>query len=453
MDGTETAFPVQQALIQIRENVGPGLTDAISVEASGSPYKIQTALTVYPENEEQTAKLVRLAAANDYGIVPQGGATKDAQGGVTGKADLLVSMKKMSGILHHSVSDLMVTALPGTTVAELQQALRREGQFLPIDPAWGEQSTIGGMIASNGSGPKRALYGSARDHLIASRVVLADGSVIRTGAKVVKNVAGYDMNKLFVGSMGTIGILTELTFKIRPLPVSSGMLVYCPGNGGAIRQLHETLLDSQLEPCAAELISSAVAGELFGKAEPALAILFEDVEASVSYQLEWVKSYAAGMGLKPLAELRGFEATEPVVERLRAVTPNSNEMPSGRLAAALKLLSSLTDVPGISELAAASAERAGLQLQFSGGLYTGISHAAVYGDWWQLEDVVQWMKQMYASLGELNGTAVAAFAPKQVRSSVASWGTERSDHGLMQGIKQQFDAANLFNRGRFVGGI
>ncbi|MDF2960157.1 MAG: lactate dehydrogenase [Paenibacillus sp.] len=453
MDGTETAFPVKQALTRIREIVGPHLVSAADPEVSGSPYKIEASLIVSPENEDQVSRLLHLASANGYRVVPQGGATKDAQGGALDRTDVLLSMKKMSGILKHSVGDLMVTALPGTTVNELQETLQREGQFLPIDPAWGTQSTIGGMVAANVSGPKRALYGSARDHLIASRVVLADGTAIKTGAKVVKNVAGYDMNKLFVGSMGTIGVLTEVTFKIRPLPASAGLAAFRSRNCNEWRLLQEALLDSQLEPCAVELLCPGAAEELFGTPESVFLVLFEDVESSVRYQLDWVKSYAAGLGLTPLAEVLGRDATEPVIERLRSITPNSNEATSDRLDVSLKLLSSMTDVPDIYEFAMITAEQAGFQLRFSGGLFTGISHAAISTDWQHLQGVVQWIHRIHVYMEQVHGNAILSFAPKQVRTAVSVWGTPRNDYDLMRGVKQQFDPARILNRGRFAGGI
>ena len=166
-----------------------------------------------PTNERQVAELLHLAAQNSRHVVPRGGGTKDGLGLCSAPADMKLSLTGMAGILHHSVGDLIVSALPGTTLRELQTALGKEGQFLPLDPPWSEEATLGGIVAANASGPKRSLYGSARDYLIATRVAKPDGSIIRTGAKVVKNVAGYDMNKLFIGAMGTLGVFTELTFK------------------------------------------------------------------------------------------------------------------------------------------------------------------------------------------------------------------------------------------------
>jgi glycolate oxidase FAD binding subunit len=453
MDGTRTAFPAAQAIALIREIVGPALAVEPNPEDPISSYTIGSSVIVAPENEGQVSGILQFANSNGYSLVPQGGGTKDAWGGHTGQTDILLSMKNMSGILHHSVGDLMVTALPGTTVETLQHALRQTGQFLPIDPSWAGQSTIGGMVAANASGPKRALFGSARDHLIATRVALADGTVIRTGAKVVKNVAGYDMNKLFVGSMGTIGVLTEVTFKIRPLPVATGLLVIQTKEAHIWKRVQEALLDSQLEPCAAELVGSELALKLFGLSEPAIVVLFEDVAPSVDYQMNWLKAFSAELGLKPAWEARGRDGTEPSIEHLRNIVPSANDIATDRLTVSLKLLSAMTDVSDIYEFAIHTAAQSGFELQFSGGLYTGISYCTIDTDLHRTQDVIQWIHGMNAFMERVKGVAIVALAPVQVRSAVSVWGSARGDGGLMKDIKQQLDSTNILNRGRFVGGI
>ena len=128
------------------------------------------------------------------------------------------SLRRLGRLLEHEPGDLTVTAEAGMTVARLQTALRARGQWLSLDPPDAERATLGGVVAANASGPRRQLYGTVRDLLIGLTVVTADGALVRGGGKVVKNVAGYDLPKLFVGSHGTLGIIVETTFKLRPLP-------------------------------------------------------------------------------------------------------------------------------------------------------------------------------------------------------------------------------------------
>src|SRR5690606_16881279 len=130
--------------------------------------------------EEEVVRTMKWASEHRVRISPQGGGTKDAMGNPV-RPDVILSMQRMKGILEHSTGDLTVTVLPGTTLAELQQALRAEGQWLPLDPAWPVEATIGGIVSANVTGPRRAMYGSARDYVIATRLVYPDGRLIRTG--------------------------------------------------------------------------------------------------------------------------------------------------------------------------------------------------------------------------------------------------------------------------------
>ena len=130
----------------------------------------------------------------------------------------MLGLKRMCRIIEHEPGDLTTTAEAGIPLAALQGELGKRGQWLSLDPPWAERATLGGILASNASGPRRHLYGSARDLLIGLTVVMADGSLVRGGGKVVKNVAGYDLPKLFIGSFGTLGVIVEATVKLRPRP-------------------------------------------------------------------------------------------------------------------------------------------------------------------------------------------------------------------------------------------
>lgn len=451
MDSTETVSLTQEAIARLRE-IAPHVIEAAAA-ASPSPYMIGASLTATPEDEGQVSRILKWAGSSGCLTVPRGGGTKDALGNVAKQADLILSMKKMSGILQHSAGDLMVTALPGTTLDEVQNALRSEGQFLPLDPGHARTSTLGGIVASAASGPKRAMYGTVRDHLIATRVVMTDGTVIRTGAKVVKNVAGYDMNKLFAGSMGTLGVLTELTFKIRPLPPDCGMLVFQSDHAAQWRQLQEALLDSPLEPCAAELVSPSLAADLFGSPVPAFMVLFEDVAPSVQYQLGVVRSLAVEIGFKAVNEFRGREQTELVIDRLRNIVPDAGTVPADRLAISVKLMTAPMDVPAVWEQVSSSAASLGFTPEFSGGIVTGVSYVTVRSEWERLDEVTGWLHQLRAEMERLQGAAVIMLAPQRVRSAASVWGAAGGSLKLMEGIKRQMDPAGILNCGRFAGGI
>jgi glycolate oxidase FAD binding subunit len=422
---------------------------------SEQQYRLKAPLVVFPDEEQKVEQILGWANQNQVRVAPQGGGTKDAYGYPGEGADVILSLKKMSGILQHSVGDLTVTVLPGTTLSELQEALGKEGQFLPLDPAWGEQATLGGIVASNASGPKRAMYGSARDHVIATRICYPDGTTIRTGAKVVKNVAGYDMNKLFIGSMGTLGVFTELTFKIRPIAAYSGALAIRIQDLSKLRMLQEVLLDSHLEPSAVEWVNKQLGSRIFGRAVDSsfLLVSFEDVERSVEFQLNWLKNASDGLGIHVQEEITGHTATQALLSVLREHLPNANEIPNDKLVVCIKLLSMIADVPVVYEIAQQAAVERGLLLDFHGGLYTGISRATIRADYGQQREVYEWLRTVESFLAGLNGRTVLEVAPDKMKLMLNVWGAESEDWKLMKAIKHKIDPMRILNPGRFVGGI
>ena len=244
-------------------------------------------------SEEDISNVLAYANENDLTVNIMSGGTKRGYGGTMKEADILLSLASFKGIVEHSVGDLTLTVRPGTTMKEISDKLAENGQCLALDPSWPELATIGGVIAANDSGPKRLLYGSARDLVIGTRIVYPDGRVIRTGGKVVKNVAGYDMNKLFIGAMGTLGVISEITLKLRPLPKYEGLvLLHFPdGREEAIHEFAKSILDSMMEPVSLEVLTPVLAEKLTGKRLYTLAIAFEDQEKAVSQQEAWVADY------------------------------------------------------------------------------------------------------------------------------------------------------------------
>ena len=179
-----------------------------------------TVARAVPADASECARLLAEAARDHRTVRISGSGTKSYLGDV-GPTDIDLSTARLSGVVDHVPADLTVTVGAGTRVAELQAALARAGQFLPLDPPHGDEATIGGVIAANSNGFWRARYGAVRDLLIGTHIALADGTVARAGGRVVKNVAGYDLDKLLVGSLGTLGVMIEATLKVLPIPSSS----------------------------------------------------------------------------------------------------------------------------------------------------------------------------------------------------------------------------------------
>ena len=174
------------------------------------------AFVAEPATTAEASALLRAAAALGLSLVPRGAGTRLRWGNSPSACDLIVSTLRLDQIIEHAAGDLVVTVQAGVRQEDLQARLAAEGQRLALDPP--QSGTIGGLIATNAAGPLRFRYGAPRDLLIGLTIVLADGSVAKAGGKVVKNVAGYDLGKLFAGSYGTLGLITQATFRLHPLP-------------------------------------------------------------------------------------------------------------------------------------------------------------------------------------------------------------------------------------------
>src|SRR5437016_5256298 len=227
-----------------------------------SPYVVEGRTpdaAVFPGSVEEVSAVIALVGEFGLPVIPWGGGTAASVGLPSARAGLVLGLRRLNRLVEHEPGDLTVTVEAGTTVGELQAALRGRGQWLSLDPADAERATIGGVLATNASGPRRHLYGTARDLLIGVTVVTAEGAIVRGGGKVVKNVAGYDLPKLFVGSYGTLGVIVEATFKLRPRPDDERLM--CVGfdrlkdAGAAVR----ALMASDLIPSAVELLDGTAA--------------------------------------------------------------------------------------------------------------------------------------------------------------------------------------------------
>src|SRR5207302_4035321 len=183
-------------------------------------------------------------------------------GGIPERFDVLLETTKLTRLLEHEAPDLTCHVEAGITLAEFQAKLATKGQWLALDPPDAQQATIGGILASNASGPKRLRYGTARDMVIGLRVVQASGEIARSGGSVVKNVAGYDLNKLYIGSLGTLGIIVEANFKLQPLPTNERTLILTYANVNDAMQTVMALLGSLLTPSAIELIDAGAASDM-----------------------------------------------------------------------------------------------------------------------------------------------------------------------------------------------
>ena len=397
---------------------------------------------VFPGSTEEIATVVRHAAAAGVPVLAWGGGTAASVGPPPARGGLVLSLRRLARVVEHEPGDLTVTVEAGLTLDGLQSALRARGQWLSLDPPDGERATIGGLIAANASGPRRHLYGTVRDLLIGLTVVIADGSVVRGGGKVVKNVAGYDLPKLFVGSCGTLGIVVSATFKLRPLPederlvaVSFESLKEC---GAAAR----AVLGGDLIPVAIEILDAA-AGAPVGLSGVTLVVGFDGLREQVEAQASALAGLAASLGGRPVTTL-------PPAAWAKLAAPARDAFASP--AAIMSLSVVPTAVTDLMQQGLEAARRRGLASAWAAHAGVGAVTGALSAER-EASTVSAVLAEWRALARAAGGHATLVWAPLAVKSEVPVWDDAGAAGRIMQRIKAQLDPDNVLNPGRFVAGI
>ena len=406
-------------------------------------------LVVIPDAVEQVAQMVALTNQQGLKLLTRGGGSRISLGGIPEQFDVLLETTKLTRLLEHEAPDLTCHVEAGITLAALRAQLATKGQWLALDPPDAEQATLGGILASNASGPKRFRYGTARDVVIGLRVVQASGEVARSGGHVVKNVAGYDLNKLYIGSLGTLGIIVEANFKLQPLPISERTILLTFLNAADAMQTVINILGSLLVPSAIELIDSRAASDMtdfFGLNLPTngytLAVNFEGSVVAIDRQLDEMRSLARQNGALLGDDLSG-EAQDQFWDVVREHTQGSVTCKAVVLVSqVVPYLQAIEQVCRRHELEAAVVAHAG-----NGILYIELRP----GD--ATSRLVEAITELRLHAQEARGSLVVERCPIDLKRLISVWGEPGPDFYLMQRLKQHFDPNGTFVRGRFVGGL
>ncbi|MBX6353870.1 MAG: FAD-binding oxidoreductase [Thermoflavifilum sp.] len=390
-----------------------------------------------PTTEDRVAALVRLAAERGWRLLPAGRGRQLSWGNLGQPVDLVVSTAAMKEVAYYSPADLVISVQPGMTWAELSRVLAAEGQMLPVDPFVPDDATIGGIVSTAASGPRRALYGALRDMVIGLRVVWGDGRVIRTGGRVVKNVAGYDMTKLFIGALGTLGVLTEVTFKLRPLPLHRAT-VLLSGDVQALRTVAHTVMTSELIPSRLELVLRGDASR------GVLAIDCDEPSGGAAYQIQRLRALAQEQGLS--AEVLDGDVADNWWRMHRA---SAMEAP-----VCLRISGKPTRLTAQAAAWRTVCAEAGFETLWSITVPAGMARiflsSTADADGVRVRKLVEQLRQ---AAGEVGGQVVVERAPAGVRRGIDVFGGLGASRVWMEGIKRTADPHGLLCPGRFAGGI
>lgn len=383
------------------------------------------AITVAASDAETVAEILRFANSNGIAVTPNGSGTKQTWGNLV-EAGIRLDLGRMNKLREHAWQDMTCTVEAGCTWAAMQSELAKHGQMVALDPLWPEKATVGGIVAANDGGALRLKYGGLRDLIIGMTVVLADGTIAKTGGKVVKNVAGYDLHKLMTGSIGTLGVIVEVNFRLHPLETNARTWTAVASDPLQFDRPLRGLLDSQLTPSSVQIrlnaqecaldVRLAAPAECMAEHEAKLRTIFSELELKPSEESTW-------------------QARQELHDSENTLVLKISTLPSD-----LCLLGSeLQDWAAKKEMTIVVAAQANGLVTVALKSSPGAANALI--------------EHLRERLRQSGGSFVALQIPKQMLGTLDPWGCESNALTLMKEIKRRFDPNRILNPGRFVGNI
>lgn len=395
------------------------------ISSNNPPYFIS------PDDQVALSEVIGYANKHQYSVLICGQGSKLNWGKKLSKpVELVVSTQKLNRIVEHASEDLTITVEAGVKIVDLQQILQQAKQFLPLDPSYPETATIGGMIATADSGSWRQRYGGVRDLLLGISFIRADGKIASAGGRVVKNVAGYDLMKLFTGSYGTLGVISQATFRIYPIPEAS-LTIILTGELNHLNQARQIIINSGLTPTAIDFISATVVKELDISSQTGLILRLQTIPESINQQLQQIETIAKELNF--LSFIYQDEPEKNLWQRLIKIKESPNLITCkiglipNRVREFLQEYAQLTNNQGIAIIHARS----------------GLGTIAF----------CQWQPEIRRICENKQGFLTILTAPNALKENTDIWGYTGNGLTIMEKIKTQFDPNYILNPGRFLGNI
>jgi glycolate oxidase FAD binding subunit len=415
-------------------------------------------LVVRPGTQDEVSQVVAACARIGAAMIPWGGGTAMGLGNAPTRTQVVIQLDRVNRVVEWDPANLTITAEAGMRLAALQELVAKERAIFPLDPPADHRVSLGGMVAANQNGPSRLRYGTVRDWVLGMRVVLPDGQRIHCGGKVIKNVSGYDMNKLFIRSLGTLGIITEVTFKLLPMPAQwASMIGLFPDLAGA-RTVVEKAMASFLLPESLDLLNPEAVALL----APSLGIPVAPGTWGIALALAGSPETVARQDRDFAAlfqEAGGQVAPVPAGQTSRTWRAIRNLLDGAHADNPARILCKITvPIARTCDLVAAAGElgrRCGLQAAVMAYAGSGVIWAlylpamdAVPGS-----PVASALEALRGEAAAAGGSLVLHDAPSPLKRQVDAWGEPGTGLGMMKRLKAEFDPRGLCNPGRFVGGI
>ncbi len=426
----------QPSLLSHLESVvgSEGLTPELSAFAVDG---LTPRAAVAPSTYEQVAEVMRYAHAEGLAVIPWGGGTHTHIGNVPGRYDIALNLARLDRIVEHEPADLTASCQAGITLDRLRGHLGKHAQLVPLDPPWGEKATVGGVLAANASGPSRHAYGAPRDFTIGLRVVTADGRVTKTGGRVVKNVAGYDLCKLYIGSLGTLGIIVEATFKLAPLPRAERTVIATFETPARACAFSAELQRRGLALRAVQLLNPTASSAARLPASGGSSALILDL-AGTPQAVERSRREIGELAQDAAVDLGEPKDATNVWESVSRLSSTADTVLSCKATALPTQMPSLID----------SLEAVGGPPRILALPTIGI----LYASWAHLDNAEETIGRLRAATSGASGSLVIEVCPPDLKRRLDVFpDVSGPPFDLMRRIKQQFDPKGILSPGRHLG--
>ena len=450
---------IKQALIEIagEENYTNSLIDMVSFSYDASEHSHRPTCAVWAETADQVSEILKLSNREKIPVIPRGAGTGLSGMAVPIEGGIILDLSRMNSIVKISIEDRLAIVQPGVVYVDLEKALAPFGFFFPPDPASGKVSTLGGNVATNAGGLKGAKYGTTRDYVLGLQVVLPDGRIMRTGSKAMKSVSGYDLTRLFVGSEGTLGVVTEITLKINPKPTATSTALATFDSledaGRAINQImHSGIVPSALEILGRETIAAINQNTDLNLPEVDAMLLAETdgyTQEETDYQIKKVIQVFEENNAKEVKRAK----TDKEVEDLWAARKSAYAV-LARIKTHFVLEDVTVPMTNIAELLKgieAISKRYDLQIATFGHAGDGNLHPQILYDGYDPEQVRR-MEEASADLFklaiDLDGTLTGEHGIGLAKAPYMTLEHDQVAMDVMRHIKKMFDPNNILNPGK-----
>ncbi len=454
------------ALTRLEGIVGPRHLFTQSGELAGYEVDgLRPAAAVVPGSPDEVAEAVRFSASEKLAVIPVGARSKLRIGAPPQRYDVAIDLTRLNRVLAYDPGDLTLGVEAGIRFRDLDGVLAAKRQFLPLAPAFADDATIGGILAANSSTPLRHAYGPARDYVLGMEFVTGEGTRTKSGGRVVKNVTGYDLHKLMIGALGTLGVVTRVNFRTFPLPRTQTTFVAAYARRENALGLCRTIAKSPLQPRLVEVLdpqAARILSESGGGAEQVRLPAGQwSVVVTAAGEERVVERHAADLArMAQATHAAGFAAltdneNKSLLERIREFP--KHVLGSSPAATIFRISVLPTQMPALLERAQQVTDRnqiaAAALVRASGLVFLALAPPAL--DDPTLARLAQTATELIhaSSSSDIGGRPIIEWCPTELKRQVNVWGPARDDLVLMQRVKKAFDPQGILAPGRFLGGI